>query len=170
MYLYHGSNLSIETIDLDRCRPYKDFGKGFYLTEMKEQALKMAYRVSTIYGGTPIVNVYEISESIYDEKELNIRKFGSNPSPEWAVFVMNNRSHEFRKMKSEEHNLDNKYDIVVGAIADDDMAVLFRQYQNEWIDFDALLRGLTFKSATNQYSFHTQKALEYIQKIGEFHG
>lgn len=29
MILYHGSNMAIDTIDLDKCRPYKDFGKGF---------------------------------------------------------------------------------------------------------------------------------------------
>ena len=32
MLLYHGSNIDIKEIDLAMCRPYKDFGKGFYLT------------------------------------------------------------------------------------------------------------------------------------------
>lgn len=32
MILYHGTNCSIDKIDLNKCRPYKDFGKGFYLT------------------------------------------------------------------------------------------------------------------------------------------
>ncbi|WP_301745184.1 DUF3990 domain-containing protein, partial [uncultured Duncaniella sp.] len=27
MILYHGSNIAIETIDLGKCRPYKDFGR-----------------------------------------------------------------------------------------------------------------------------------------------
>jgi len=30
MLLYHGSNIDIKEIDLAMCRPYKDFGKGFY--------------------------------------------------------------------------------------------------------------------------------------------
>lgn len=38
MKLYHGSNIIIEQIDLSKCKPYKDFGQGFYLTEIKEQA------------------------------------------------------------------------------------------------------------------------------------
>ena len=42
--LYHGSNLTIEQIDLSLCKPYKDIGKGFYLTDMLQQALDMAYR------------------------------------------------------------------------------------------------------------------------------
>lgn len=40
MRLYHGSNMMIENIDLSKCKPYKDFGRGFYLTEIKEQAEK----------------------------------------------------------------------------------------------------------------------------------
>nr|WP_034909156.1 DUF3990 domain-containing protein [[Eubacterium] cellulosolvens] len=42
MRLYHGSNTDIKEINLALCRPYKDFGQGFYLTEIKEQAEKMA--------------------------------------------------------------------------------------------------------------------------------
>ena len=41
MKLYHGSNLAIDEIDLSKCKPYKDFGQGFYLTEIKEQAEQM---------------------------------------------------------------------------------------------------------------------------------
>ena len=37
MILFHGSNIEIDKIDLNKCRPYKDFGKGFYLTEIPEQ-------------------------------------------------------------------------------------------------------------------------------------
>jgi hypothetical protein len=32
MILYHGSNIGIERIELDKCRPFKDFGRGFYTT------------------------------------------------------------------------------------------------------------------------------------------
>lgn len=38
MILYHGSNTAIDGIDLNRCRPYKDFGREFYLTDIREQA------------------------------------------------------------------------------------------------------------------------------------
>lgn len=48
MRLYHGSNMMIENIDLSKCKPYKDFGRGFYLTEIKEQAEKMAGRTAAI--------------------------------------------------------------------------------------------------------------------------
>ena len=40
MILYHGTNCVIDKIELNKCRPYKDFGRGVYLTTMKEQAEK----------------------------------------------------------------------------------------------------------------------------------
>jgi len=49
MILYHGSNTEIVKIELDKCRPFKDFGRGFYTTPLKEQAWAMAKRtVNTI--------------------------------------------------------------------------------------------------------------------------
>ena len=52
MRLYHGSNIVIDNINLAMCRPYKDFGQGFYLTDIEEQAQKMAARVARIYKKT----------------------------------------------------------------------------------------------------------------------
>lgn len=166
MLLYHGSNTDIRSIDLAMCRPYKDFGRGFYLTELKEQAEKMAKRVAKIYGGNPIVNVYEITDSFFEKAALNIRKFSGTPSEEWARFVMNNRSRSFTDYSNSECNLDNKYDIVVGPVADDDMAMLFRQYQNEIITFENLISGMTFRKTTNQYSFHTERSIALLRKVG----
>lgn len=37
--LYHGSNIKIETPDLIHSKPFKDFGRGFYLSPNKQQAL-----------------------------------------------------------------------------------------------------------------------------------
>lgn len=45
MILYHSSNLKIDVIDLTKCKPYKDFGQGFYCTTIKKQAEFMAERV-----------------------------------------------------------------------------------------------------------------------------
>ncbi len=128
MLLYHGSNTDIKVIDLALCRPYKDFGRGFYLTVIKEQAEKMAVRVARIYGGLPVLNVYEIDDFFADSKDLNIKNFGIQTSKEWAEFVMNNRNRKFDDFTNPKCNLDNKYDVVIGPIANDDMAVLFRQY------------------------------------------
>lgn len=42
MILYHGSNVEIKTIDLSKSKPYKDFGRGFYLSADRKQAIRMA--------------------------------------------------------------------------------------------------------------------------------
>lgn len=166
MTLYHGTNIDIQSIDLALCRPYKDFGRGFYTTEIFEQAQKMARRVARIYGGTPIVNVYEIADDFIESSGLNMMDFDRTPSEKWAVFVMNNRNKFFTDFRSQDCNLDCKYDVVSGPIADDDMAVLFRQYQNNLISLEALINGMTFHEITNQCSFHTERAIKLLKKVG----
>lgn len=163
MILYHGTNCSIDKIDLNKCRPYKDFGKGFYLTTIKEQAEKMARRVSRIYGESPIVNafIYDIDA---DNSDINIKSFPA-PTEEWARFVINNRNG----VNSEEgNNSDNKYDIVIGPVANDDLALLFRQFSNGMIEIDTLIREMKYKKLTDQYSFHTERALKYLTKESEY--
>lgn len=166
MTLYHGTNLDIQSINLALCRPYKDFGKGFYTTEILEQAQKMAKRVARIYGGTPIVNIYEVADDFLESDGINIKDFGNVPSEEWAVFVMNNRNRLFTDVSRRDCNFDCKYDIVSGPIANDDIAVLFRQYQNQFISLDALIKGMTYREVTNQYSFHAEKAIKILKKVG----
>jgi hypothetical protein len=39
MLLYHGSYCEVKVPDLEKCASFKDFGKGFYLTSSKEQAV-----------------------------------------------------------------------------------------------------------------------------------
>lgn len=166
MILYHGTNIDIQSIDLALCRPYKDFGKGFYTTDIPEQAQKMAKRVAKIYGGNPTVNIYEIADNYKENGGLNILEFGRIPSEKWAVFVMNNRSRTFRDFGSSYCNFDYKYDMVTGPIADDDMTMLFRQYQNNLISLQTLLNGMEFRETTSQISFHTEKAVRLLRKVG----
>ena len=40
MILYHGSFLEIVKLDLTHSRPNVDFGRGFYVTPLYEQAAK----------------------------------------------------------------------------------------------------------------------------------
>ena len=168
MRLYHGSNIAIDNINLAMCRPYKDFGQGFYLTDIEKQAEKMAIRVARIYGEKPIVNIYEIDDDFKDFKDLKdlkIKNFGIQTTEEWARFVMNNRSRVFTDIKNVLCNKDNKYDIVIGPVADDNMALLFRQYENEIIDFETLVKGMIYKETSSQYSFHTEKSVKLLRKV-----
>ena len=167
MRLYHGSNVVIESINLAMCRPYKDFGKGFYLTDIEEQAKQMAKRVSRIYGGSPVVNTFEIQDDFRKMSDIKIKDFGIQTTEEWAKFVMNNRNRTFTDETNILCNKDNKYDIVIGPVADDNMALLFRQYENEIIDFETLLKGLIYKKTSSQYSFHTEKGIRLLRKADD---
>lgn len=167
MRLYHGSNVVIDSINLAMCRPYKDFGKGFYLTDIEEQAKQMAKRVARIYGGSPIVNSFEIQDDFRKLSNIKIKDFGIQTTEEWAKFVMNNRNRTFTDEANTLCNKDNKYDIVIGPVADDNMALLFRQYENEIIDFETLLKGMIYKKTSSQYSFHTEKSVRLLRKVDD---
>ncbi len=155
MRLYHGSNTIIEQIDLSRCKPYKDFGQGFYLTEIREQAEQMARRTSAIYGGEPVVTEFE-----FDETALNVLsvKTFEEPSEEWALFVMANRS---RNHIQPTHG----FDIVIGPVADDTIATLFRNFDDGIIDLPMLVNGLKYKKFSSQYLFHSVEAIKYLCRI-----
>ncbi len=168
MILYHGSNIEIESIDLSKCRPNKDFGKGFYLTSMQEQAENMARRTVKIYGGVPCVTVFSFDEQRLNGNDLKIKQFDT-PSKEWTLFVINNRNRNFQNIASSECNSDNKYDLVYGPVANDDLALLFRQLVSGFISVENLVKEMDYKTLTNQYSFHTQNAVKYLIKTGCLH-
>ena len=48
MIVYHGSTLCVENPLVGVCRDNLDFGKGFYLTDICEQAISWAKRVAII--------------------------------------------------------------------------------------------------------------------------
>lgn len=166
MLLYHGSNQEIMEIDLERCRPNKDFGKGFYLTSIKTQAVKMAGNTVRLYGGSPVVTVYEIDDRVFHEGRLSIRIFPARPTIEWAQFIFNNRRLEDFDIQSPDCNKDNKYDIVIGPVADDRIAATIRRYMDDELDVEGLARKLTYRELSNQYSFHTPEAIAYLKKAG----
>lgn len=48
MKLYHGSNMEIKQPDLLRSKPFKDFGRGFYLSPIYEQASERAKQMTDL--------------------------------------------------------------------------------------------------------------------------
>lgn len=154
MRLYHGSNMMIENIDLSKCKPYKDFGRGFYLTEIKEQAEKMASRTAAIYGGEPTVTEFEFDEAALHT--LSVKTF-ENPDKEWALFVLANRSRNSRQPT-------HCFDIVIGPVADDTIATLFRNFNDGIIDLPTLVNGLKYKRFHHNICSTRQRPLNtYIE-------
>ena len=162
MILYHGSNVKVTKIDLTKCRPYKDFGQGFYLTDIREQANQMARRVVRMYGGKPWVSAFSFDYTDLTQDEIKMLTFDL-PCKDWALFVLNNRNRSFKLISDALCNQDNKYDIVIGPVANDDITYLFRVFASGLIDIEALVRGLEYKTLTTQYSFHTERSLKYLQ-------
>ncbi len=166
MKLYHGSNIEIAQVDLSKCMPNKDFGCGFYTTILEEQAWRMAKRRVRIDGGRAVVTVYEVPDDLVQIDELNCRVFEDSPTIEWAMFVRNNRDRNFKDYSSKECNYDCKYDVVVGPVADDTVGLLLRQFSRGTIDVEYLKKKFDFGKLTNQYTFHTEKSLKYLKKVG----
>lgn len=157
MRLYHGTDSFFERPDLSKCRPFKDFGRGFYLTPDLAVAKRMAERCverSDWQGAPKYVYVYDFDET--DLATLNIRRFAPAVDEGFARFVMANRQ---ARSKVADHNRDSRYDIVSGPIADDRMGVLFRRFEDGEVSIEYLVNELRFKRLSMQYSFHTQRAL-----------
>lgn len=169
MRLYHGSNMEIDKVDLTRCLPNKDFGCGFYTTLLEEQAWRMAQRRARIDGGIPTVTVYEVPDDLTEKEDLKCRVFADKPTIEWAIFIKNNRDRKFLEYDSPECNLDCKYDVVVGPVADDTVGLLIRQFSRGTINAEYLKQEFDFGKLTNQYTFHTERALKYLRKVGVLH-
>jgi hypothetical protein len=168
--LYHGSNTVIESIDLGKCRPFKDFGKGFYTTILKEQAWAMAKRTVRIYKeGTPCVTEFYLDDTVLDDTRFCVQCF-KEPNLEWARFVVNNRNHSFRDFSSFECNTDGKYDIVTGPVANDDITALMNIYLAGILSNEALAKELTFRDLSEQVSFHSEKSVACLQKTGVYCG
>lgn len=156
--LYHGSNVIIDQIDLNRCNPNKDFGQGFYLTDIMYQAQQMANRRVRIAGtGEAIITTYILDDSLLQSSDLNIKIFEA-PCKEWALFVMANREAGKTGYKHD-------YDIVIGPIADDGVAFQLERFARQLISLDTLVEELTYRKLNSQYFFGTTKAISKLQKL-----
>ena len=105
----------------------------------------MRLGITQIYGNEPVLNIFEIQDNFRELENIKIKDFGEQTTEEWAKFVMNNRSRAFADISSLLCNQVNKFDIVIGPVADDNMSLLFRQYENEMINFQTLLKGMLYK-------------------------
>ncbi len=154
MKLYHGSNTHITTIDLNRCEPFKDFGKGFYTTSITQHAGERAVNMA-VDDDTPVVTVFDFDETALSDGRLSVKRF-LTPSVEWVDFVMRCRD---RKLPQPPHI----YDIVEGPIANDKMRVQFALLERGAIDMDTVLRRITYIEDTHQISFHTPAAIALLK-------
>lgn len=156
MKLYHGTNVDFDVIDLTKSNKYKDFGQGFYLTDIRSQAEELAAKKSRLFGGYPVIQEYEFDESLLSSAELKVLKF-DKPSTEWAEFIFKNRNRD--------NNFTHDYDIVIGPIANDGVAYLLGRYEEGTLTIEELSAKLDFKKLNSQYFFGTNKSLKYLKRL-----
>jgi len=113
MLVYHGSDQEIILPDLNYGRSNLDFGKGFYVTTLVQQAEKWANRRAIISSKQPVVSIYE-----FNLDHLSILSFNGY-SEDWLDFVVKNRGNE-----AEPH----QFDAIYGNIANDDVATVVNDY------------------------------------------
>lgn len=158
--LYHGSNIEIKEIDFSKCKPGKDFGKGFYLNPNYTQAYGMAVKTTKILkNGNETVTSFEFDDSILSCNENLKIKIFADYSEEWADFVVANR-------KNDSSLPIHDYDIVIGPIADDSVGTQIRRYVEGYLPISKLVEELKFHGDNAiQYFFGTERSLEFLKRI-----
>jgi len=155
MILYHGSYIEINVIDLKKSKPYKDFGRAFYLTKYYEQAKFWANRLGSEHKKEGVVTEFEFDEYAYEDESLKILKFDEY-NEQWFDFIVFNRS---------KRNSTHEYDIVEGPVADDDVTRQIDTYLAGKITKEEFLEELKFHKPTHQIAFCTLESLQMLEKV-----
>ncbi len=154
MKLYHGSNCLFERIDLSKFRDKRDFGRGFYTTTIKEQAVSWAEVIFDRYGGAGKF-VYEFTFEI--NNDLKIKKF-EEANKEWLEFISSNRN-----IGGTQHD----FDIITGPVANDKTNRTIALYLAGIYTAEMALELLRYNKLNDQVSFHTEKALSFLILTGQ---
>ena len=198
-YLYHGTFtedgqcdfFDIENINTERGKFRVDFGKGFYLTPLSDQAKRRAIMKcqEKDYSSTwnnksfasklpgkkgnhskkkPIILKYPFDTSLIESLKLKIFQL---PTLEWLEFIFNNRSTIVDD--TENHNLDRKFDVVYGHMADglfNEILQLFKKKFKDLTEEEMQLIYSTFvargKQTDLQVSLHVKKAITMLLNNG----
>ncbi len=154
MRVYHGSDTYIYSIDLQKCKPGKDFGRGFYVTNIRSQAEEMAERVTRWSKKQAVVTEFDFDEYAWEDEDLKALRFDKYDERR-LDFIAANRAN---KSATAIHD----YDIVEGPIADDRIARRVTRYMNGAIEKSAFLKELAYSKPTHQICFCTVKSLQMM--------
>ncbi len=141
MEIYHGGYCEIKSPEIREGKFFKDFGTGFYCTELKEQAMRWAKRYDT-----PVISSYYLKT----DRNLNILHF-TNMTEEWLDFIVNCRK-----------GLEHSYDIVIGAMANDQVYNYISDFVDGVLTREQFWVLAKFKHPTHQICFCTEESLKCI--------
>ena len=145
MTVYHGGYKAVKYPEIRVGRNTKDFGVGFYCTIIKEQAERWARRYDH-----KVVSIYDVRI----KSGLSIKEF-KEMTDEWLDFIIDCRS-------GKSHN----YDIVIGAMADDQIYNYVSDYIDGTITREQFWVLAKFKYPTHQITFCTDDALKCLEYRG----
>lgn len=153
MIVYHGSTVVVDKPDTEHSFRPLDFGKGFYVTTVKEQAIRWAYRKTSVFDGAkPILNTYEQSDI---PAELATKTFPED-LVEWIHFVCACREGSLEY---------TKYDIIMGKVANDKVFRVVDMYHSGIWDLDRALKEIKIYPTYDQIAFISQEAIDSVLKF-----
>jgi len=148
--IYHGSSIEIKALQLIKeSKFHKDFGEGFYCTNIKKQAIRWAIRKGKSKGYVSTYN-YDYIKT----KDLNTLRFNVM-TEEWLDFIISCRNGK-----------PHSYDIVEGPMADDEIYNYINDYISGVIPRHVFWELAKFRYPTHQLCFCSEKALNCLQWRG----
>ena len=157
MRVYHGSDVRIDEIDLSKSGNFKDFGRGFYVTNIFKHAQSRAIDIAQTNGTQPIITEFEYLEEYPVTMGMKLKKF-ETISEEWVEFIVMNRN---RRIAHPAHS----FDIVEGAIADDWVTMQIDRYIKGKISTKTLIEKIRFRELTHQICFCTTESLFALELV-----
>lgn len=145
MILYHSSTEVVKTPDTAHSRSYLDFGKGFYLTSIYEQAQRYGERFLR-RGKSAWLNSYELQDGLDGWNILRLESYDK----EWLDFVSVCRAG----------NDTTDYDMVVGGIANDRVILTLDRYFAGEITQEQALGLLKYEKPNIQYCIRSERMLK----------
>ena len=156
MILYHGGTEAVMHPDCKMGRPDLDFGQGFYVTLLQDQAEGFARRKARDRKGKPVISVYEFDyeAAIKDCAYLNFEFYDEA----WLDFVVESRSG----LKPWAN-----YDIVEGGVANDRVIDTVELYTIGILDKASALGRLSEHQPNHQICILSQAILDKYLKFVE---
>lgn len=152
MLVFHSSGECFTTPDVEHSRDALDFGKGFYVTRLKEQAVKYANRFLRI-GNDAYLHTFEYTP----DSDMKVKIFESYDE-EWLDFVCSCRKG---------NDVYKKYDIIEGGVANDNVYRTVDLYMAGIYNKEQALQNLAYEMPNNQLCFITQRAIDSCLRFVE---
>lgn len=152
MIVYHGSSEVVRQPDILHSYRALDFGKGFYVTTVQEQAERWARRKASMVGGRAIVNQYQMDD---DMTELRVKRFPDDFS-DWIEFVCDCRDGKLGYQD---------YDLIIGKVANDKVFRVVDMYHSGIWDKERALKEIRVYPNYDQLAFITQKAIDMLLRF-----